>query len=70
MAVTSMNAGSEQASAAPARARRAAREEKFFAAACSMRKKPHMKICEPRYLPTGRRCKRRFVGRAQARKPK
>lgn len=41
-----MNDGSETASAAPASTRRAARPAKFFAAAWSMRKKPHMKMSD------------------------
>jgi hypothetical protein len=44
MDVMSMKEGSETASAAPANARRAARLAKLFAAAWSMRKKPHRQM--------------------------
>ncbi len=46
MTVISMNEGSEQASAAPAKALRTPRVAKLLQAACSIRRKPHMKILE------------------------
>jgi len=44
MDVINMKLGSEQASAAPAKARRTPRVVKLLAADCSMRKKPQRKI--------------------------
>jgi hypothetical protein len=44
MEVMSIKAGSAMASNAPERIRRARRPAKLFAAACVMRRAPHMKI--------------------------
>jgi hypothetical protein len=65
-----MNAGSEHASAAPESALRTAKVVKFFAAAWHMRRTPHIQMLAPRYLPIGNLCIRKFVGKAQKRKPK
>lgn len=70
MAVTSMKLGSEQASAAPERARRTASVAKLVAPAWAINKTPHRKMLKPRYLATGKRCIRKLVGKDQTRKPK
>lgn len=70
MLVINIKLGSEHASAAPPSALNAARPAKLFAAACIIKKTPQRKMLKPRYRPMGRRCMRKFVGNAQARKPK
>jgi hypothetical protein len=70
MLVISMKLGSAHASAAPASALNAANPAKLCAAAWIIKKTPHSMMLNPRYLPIGSRCIKKFVGNAQAKNPK